>query len=347
MPNQDKRFNRDYWAYAEPDEREAIFAEAITEMFGNVPKVEHFARIAAYLSNADWCNDAFQNVVDPALSQAYTNLANVNNNNNNNNAQVPGNKLTTAFITLMQPFGFSIVQGVVFAGDAGKAFAPVVGNGVLFKDGTGPTHGEYTHSLQWLLLCLNRGTLDLPQNVSEFYKKAVSYPGKYPVEEEMGRKKPITLWDFLVDCVLDDSSPRENLVNNILSNSWRTPAYVTRALTGGVLAYTWTGQHLLARINKRGDRFGEDYRTMRIHHHAKQYGKGEQMVRVSMAWIPREHLETLGIDKKHTTSNFVRGKLQGREVRVEVDLNTNSVILPQDLADELQIKKYERISKTK
>lgn len=52
-----------------------------------------------------------------------------------------------AFYNLMHREGFNTLKGVVFTGPAG-GFLEVISSGILFKDMTGPMHGEFTHSLQ-------------------------------------------------------------------------------------------------------------------------------------------------------------------------------------------------------
>lgn len=172
------------------------------------------------------------------------------------------NILMRTFCRLMSRYGFNRdYHTVTFTGDAGGSFSAVVKNKILFKDMIGWQHGQYTHALQWLGVCLLYDTPDLcpgyrfNMSPGELYaymvtrRTAVGFPGEL-VDGQAKEFSSKTIWDFCVDCFRDVAG-HENPVLNLYTSSYRSPANITNALlAGGTLCNTWMGQFMQRRAHK-------------------------------------------------------------------------------------------------
>lgn len=238
---------------------------------GRLKYLEDYARIVAFLSDRQLFEATFRKVDADISKRFWTRYLTTKN------------WLSTTFRDLFEKYGsggFVPGENIVMVGSAFKAFGPIVSSGYLFKDGTGPDHGEYTHTLQWLTVAraLHDRTLSLRHNVNELYRNStasgsLSKATVYALTPKPGKRK-IGLWEYLVDCFPDPES-EGNLYKNILSSTYRTPSELTKALrSGGSLEYTFMRIWLEIREEERG--WVDDKRTkeeMRQYHIKKQVSK--------------------------------------------------------------------------
>lgn len=269
------------------------------------------AKICAFLQSRDIFEKHYIQVVDKALQKEYE-IEKVKSKEFTYSSPASafwgdGGALMRSFYNLMKNHGFNVLEGIVFTGDAG-GFYDVVKNGILFKDMTGPMHGEYSHPLQWLSICLlleRRGndffkpTLILNNNISQIYKTIISIEIIRPTNNELlphqhnpdktwpgeisfttGARlhdKPKSLWDFMVDCFASENPitsktlAEEDPLENIYTNSYRCPAYITLSLQFGKLRNTFMGEYWDNRTKKYKERMNTEkwfhlnkYRKMAI-----------------------------------------------------------------------------------
>ena len=105
-----------------------------------------------------------------------------------------------------------------------------------WKDpGADPIHGEYSHRLQWFLICsewASHGPYKLKKEpVSRFAATAAyakQHPKKMPYEGAGIEFTLVTMWDFLCDCVRSWSPQKDT---NFISDSFRSPEYLNLYLT--------------------------------------------------------------------------------------------------------------------
>ena len=143
-----------------------------------------------------------------------------------------------------------------------------------WKDpGASINHGEYTHRLQWWIICREHVTRGLYQLKKPPVKRFSQFP-KYTTthwrgaqlgangltEMTVGEHPGLThvytnrsLWDFLCDCVPADDSMRESTP---ASDSFRSPQYMNLYLTAPARALDQSNigmlhNYLVARYNKR------------------------------------------------------------------------------------------------
>ncbi|WP_141099354.1 LirA/MavJ family T4SS effector [Pseudomonas nitroreducens] len=249
------------------------------------------AVICAFLQSKKVFENFYIRTVDPALEAAYS--------IEKPSSSIKGGGLMRAFHSLMQNHGFNTLRGVVFTGNAG-GFVDVVSNGILFKDMTGPMHGEYTHSLQWLSVCFLQtincanvveGGHIFSVPIADIYKRIVTqkvywinnnsivrFTENWPGELSFSSKRPQaaapkTLWDFIVDAfsakapVTNVPLAEENPLQNLYTDSYRCPANITIALQWGALQRTFIGQYWQARI----DRYAQAAPTNRKWFHPNIY----------------------------------------------------------------------------
>ena len=249
------------------------------------PLLRDCAAICAFLQSKAAFESFYKLVVDGALSDAYRlekelyqkekMLARAQNKLAGNPSLLKGGGLMRAFHRLMKHHGFVDLQGVVFTGNAG-GFIETVKNKILFKDLTGPLHGEFTHSLQWLTICYLVAAPDriaghkFQNRVSDIYSKVIDiriWPdtksGMFPDELRFTKGAPVmtnptipvpptppapqkTLWDFVVDCFAEKSpytgellGPAADLIKNLYTDSYRCPANIMLAIQNGSLAQTF------------------------------------------------------------------------------------------------------------
>lgn len=247
------------------------------------------AVICAFLQNRALFEWFYKTLVDPELANAYKRekesyarekmLARARLNLQGNPYFLKGGGLMRAFYSLMKPHGFTELQGVVFTGNAG-GFVDTVANKILFKDLTGPMHGEFTHSLQWLSVCFLRYRTDLieggrqfshsiadiyssvikiriwPNTVSTMWLDEVRFTSKANAKQSPNVPNPPpppvgdkTLWDFMVDCFSEKSVDKktvlafaEDHLTNLYTDSYRCPANITIEVQWGALVETFIGK---------------------------------------------------------------------------------------------------------
>lgn len=103
----------------------------------------------------------------------------------------------------------------VFSDAASQFFMPVVRKGCLFVDGVTTGHGEFTHSIQWLILTCARSLNLAPMvnDIGDLYRQAVDIESALGLAfEKAGTPEvgPKTAWDFVLDCFLPTKSQASN-----------------------------------------------------------------------------------------------------------------------------------------
>jgi hypothetical protein len=218
------------------------------------------AIIAAFLQQKDVFEELYKQFGDRKVMDAYLDglLEDINL------SRSPKNVLMRAFCKLMSNYGFcSQYHPITFTGDASKTFAAVVKNRMLFKDLIGQRHGQYTHTLQWFGVCLlfdrqdliekNHGLLNRPGDLYQYMVSPVTaneFPGEFVNGKQKGKSKK-TLWDLCVDCFVGNNDIKEDYGTNLYTDSYRSPANITRALEdGGSLGGTFLGGLMQIRNQK-------------------------------------------------------------------------------------------------
>ena len=125
-----------------------------------------------------------------------------------------------------------------------EAFAGVVSQKILFRDAYTRNHGEFSHTVQWLVMAYR---FDGRLPVAELYANSVkysSYPTKVFDYEKGGKSKgPADIWNFLVDCFEGD----ENFRENIMCRTFRVRQIVTNKLNAILPSKNWLGEFLYQR----------------------------------------------------------------------------------------------------
>lgn len=152
-------------------------------------------------------------------------------------------------------------QNVTLTGNAVSLFGGVVGNGYLFKDATGPSHGEYAHTLQWLTIAYAKyfDDINLDNDVVQLYKQAVGLPfsrvamDTLNADTDEGDKLSLPYWSFLVDCFRSSeiNGLPECFGENLFVENYRSPSYLTDQMLHRRLSGTFLGKHLQERYAKR------------------------------------------------------------------------------------------------
>jgi hypothetical protein len=239
--------------------------------------VRDCAVICAFLQSKKLFNEFYERVVDPELKAAR------DLNKKRGYDSQRGGALMHAFYELMQNHGFKTIKGIVLMGNA-PGFQKIVGSGLLFKDCTGPLHGEFTHSLQWLTICklaeckgknLIQGGYEFTNSISKIYKevvtiKIVTWPSvgatevTWPGEINFGNFKSKdpeekTLWDLMVDGFASHKYDGKKLADedaasNLYTGSYRCPSNLLVAVQMGDLQGTFIGLWWKNRMVKYQDR---------------------------------------------------------------------------------------------
>jgi len=179
---------------------------------------ESFVTIALFMSDVNKFKAAF-NGVSELLRKKYNAIAARDNRSN---------VLTRAIFEAASEYGFAVQENVVFAGfisptDITKDY---IAKAVLWKDGVGSQHGEYSHSLQWLTIGQSGifGT-----HLAEVYSKTVAYKANrdFARPGRIETARPY-VWDFLVDCFSHNLEP--DFKTNIVSRTPRSPSAFTHFL---------------------------------------------------------------------------------------------------------------------
>jgi hypothetical protein len=109
---------------------------------------------------------------------------------------------------LEQPYGF-LDRNLILMGDY-KEFARVLNDGEVWKDSIAPTHGEYSHRLQWLAVArhfrVDRDAVKAfsTKDILRLYKGCAnamrSKYTAYYTDNAAVKTVASTLWNFLFDC---------------------------------------------------------------------------------------------------------------------------------------------------
>lgn len=212
------------------DEKDA--KERITKLFKGTAKfrlqnqkdIDDYARIAWFLSNSKAVLAALEQVSreiwvrynDAALKQSP-------------------NRFSQAIIRYAADrFGFAVQSNVVFTGAlGGPEFLSYVRGAVLWKDTFAPSHGEFSHSFQWL--AAGHG-LGLGTRTAELYKKAGSVFSNTTNMATRGDGGGIArarqpLWAWLVDCFPAsadvDAQIQIDDIYHVFARKYRVPNQIT------------------------------------------------------------------------------------------------------------------------
>jgi hypothetical protein len=232
------------------------------------------AVICAFLQSTPVFDTFYIKQVDGDLRKAYEKAKLALQENPHEKRK--GGALLHAFNELMKPFGFVPLKGIVFTGDAAH-ISDITGSRLLFKDATGPTHGEFTHSLQWLTICYlvknNPPCLQghkLVNQIGDIYSILMKYQihridkngalqndvtnsaDVWPGEVFFGKKdtrlpdKQKYLWDFVVDAFAASDRQGAKMadeitLSNLYTDTYRCPAKLLIAIQSGTLQKTFIG----------------------------------------------------------------------------------------------------------
>jgi hypothetical protein len=114
------------------------------------------------------------------------------------------------------------MPAAIFSDAASQSFVPLVKKGCLFVDGVTAGHGEFTHTIQWLLIAAAKSAnqIQLTNDVGELYSKAVGIETAVNLLfEKPGVAIPFdkkTMWDLVVDCFLTTATQEEQGETNII-----------------------------------------------------------------------------------------------------------------------------------
>jgi hypothetical protein len=129
-----------------------------------------------------------------------------------------------------------------------------------WKDpGAEPIHGEYSHRLQWFIVCWEYqkgGSYKLRKSPATRFAAtaayAIAHPKKSQYEGAGVEFTLVTMWDFLCDCVRSTSPQRDT---NFISDSFRSPEYLNLYLTDPAREakdrFPLLSAYLTQRFNKR------------------------------------------------------------------------------------------------
>src|SRR5262249_53585580 len=135
-------------------------------------------------------------------------------------------------------FGFAVQSNVVFIGPlGGPEFMNYVRTGVLWKDTFAPSHGEFSHSFQWLAA---GHALGLKTATADLYKKAgqvVSNRDQMATRGADGllERARQPLWAWLVDSFQPgtlEAQIKDDDIQHVFSKSCRVPNQIN-SLAGG------------------------------------------------------------------------------------------------------------------
>jgi hypothetical protein len=144
----------------------------------------------------------------------------------------------------------------VFPNAQSQSFFDVARTGVLFVDGVNAGHGEFTHTIQWLILASARCLSGLKcldsfmckNDIGTLYMEATKESGKSVSNlffEGAGQLKfePKYVWDFVLDCFLltDKQRTENNMLDgkctkelgvSLFADNMRSPRFLQYALFG-------------------------------------------------------------------------------------------------------------------
>jgi len=151
------------------------------------------------------------------------------------------------------------MPSAIFSDANSKGFVPFVKKGCLFVDGVTAGHGEFTHTIQWLLIAAakNASLITLTNDVGDLYAKAVGIDTDVSMLfEKPGPNIPFgakTMWDLVVDCFLTiDTQEKQGATNiapankpktmidhyefttSLFARNFRSPRMLQYALFGGL-----------------------------------------------------------------------------------------------------------------
>lgn len=163
---------------------------------------------------------------------------------------------------VIRPGGKIAIQNVTLTGNAANLFGAIVSRGYLFKDETGPSHGEYAHTLQWLTIAYAKyhGVISLENGVVDLYRSAAG-PGTLPTpkvrtldpETDLLIERAAPVWAYLVDCFRSSElhGLPEDFGVNLFVENYRSPSYLTDQMLYRRLRQTFLGKHIQQRYAKR------------------------------------------------------------------------------------------------
>jgi hypothetical protein len=138
-------------------------------------------------------------------------------------------------------FGFSKCIYTISGQLDDETFAGIVSEKILFRDNYTRPHGEFTHTLQWLVIAWEFSDV-LP--VSQLYANSVKYhSGDKQFVLFKGKTGSIEMWNFLVDCFEGE----EDFQSNILSKTFRCPQVLTNRLSADLPSENWLGEFIYHR----------------------------------------------------------------------------------------------------
>ncbi len=147
----------------------------------------------------------------------------------------------------------------VFSNAQSQAFIEVVKRGILFVDGVNAGHGEFTHTIQWLLIASAKSlpaqgalsNFSCQKDVGWLYTNSVSIVSDMPFLFEGGGTAKVdrkTMWDFVLDCFLLTDNQRNgsdsrnqkimsqfdtsHLGSSLFADNFRSPRMVQYMLFG-------------------------------------------------------------------------------------------------------------------
>jgi Family of unknown function (DUF5636) len=152
-------------------------------------------------------------------------------------------KLRGAFSQVLRDicplYGFSYHVRILNGQLSHEEFCDGVRKKQLFRDVYTRPHGEFTHTIQWLLLAAHLGE-QIP--IPDLYVHSVDYKSAKKFNTGKGDNE-IYLWNFLVDCFKGE----ENYETNVLCNTFRCPQILTGQLRKVMPTDSWLGEFLYQR----------------------------------------------------------------------------------------------------
>jgi hypothetical protein len=137
-------------------------------------------------------------------------------------------------------FGFSKSIYTISGQLDSETFAGVVSKKILFRDVYTRPHGEFTHTIQWLV---SAWAFDSALPVSQLYANSVKYRGNKEFISSDRKTGSIEMWNFLVDCF----NGEEDFQSNILCKTFRCPQILTNKLSANLPSENWLGEFIYHR----------------------------------------------------------------------------------------------------
>lgn len=137
-------------------------------------------------------------------------------------------------------FGFSKCIYTISGQLDSNTFAEIVSKKILFRDVYTRPHGEFTHTLQWLV---SAWAFDNALPVSQLYANSVKYHGNRQFIFAEQKTDSIEIWNFLVDCFKGE----EDFQSNILCKTFRCPQVLTNKLSADLPSENWLGEFIYHR----------------------------------------------------------------------------------------------------